>query len=348
MYEDLNVEDVKDRILSKVTTNIDVREGSFTNDMISAIAYEIWKAYQSLDAIVPMIYVDETSGFYIDKRCAEFGIERKEGTKATTTLYFTGTDGTTIPAGKVFLTSEGLEFTTNKEVKIIDGKANITATATEVGEEYNVRADTILRQYVNLSGLNSVTNTAAIGGTNVESDEALVTRFYDYLQKPSTSGNIAHYRQWATEVSGVGDAKVFSLWNGPGTVKVVIVDSDKLPANNELITETIKHIEEVRPIGANVTVVSGAAKEISISAEVVLASGYRLQDVIDEFKEVVTEYFKSIAFSLSYVSYAKVGTMLLSVEGVLDYNSLKINNTVANISLKDEEIPTLGTVELVV
>ena len=35
----------------------------------------------------------------------------------------------------------------------------------------------------------------------------------------------------------VGDVKVIPLWNGAGTVKIVIVDADNRPADSELISK---------------------------------------------------------------------------------------------------------------
>lgn len=66
----------------------------------------------------------------------------------------------------------------------------------------------------------------------------------------------------------------------------------------------------------------------------------------DIFENEITEYFKSIAFELNYVSYARIGTILLSADGVLDYSNLKLNGASVNIALNDEEIPVLGTVSL--
>jgi len=346
MYEDLTVEKIKSDILSRIHIDIDTREGSFTNDVISAVAYEIWKCYQSLDALLPIVFVDETSGEYIDKRCAEYGIIRKPGTKAKTTLIFSGVDGTVIPAGKAFLTASGLEFITDKDVTIEQGTATVTATAAEIGDAYNVAAGTINKQYVNISGLTSITNTPATGGTNPETDAALVKRLYLHLQSPATSGNVAHYRQWALEVPGCGDAKVFPLWNGPGTVKVLVVDENKQPATETLIQEIEEHIESLRPIGAKVTVVSAISKSINVSAKAILASGYSLQTVNKLFAEALTDYLRSIAFITTYVSYAKIGTILLGTDGVIDYSDLIINGTNTNIPLEDEEIPVLGRVDL--
>lgn len=346
MYEALTVEDIKNDILSRMKTDIDTREGSYTNDMISTVAYEIWNAYQSLDSMLPIVYVNETSGDYIDKRCSEYGIKRKTGTKATTVLTITGTNGVVIPNQKAFLTNDGLEFLTDKKVTVADGVAIVTATAAEEGSEYNVAAGTIVNQYVNLTGILSVTNAVATGGNEPETDAALVTRLYNYLQQPATSGNIANYKQWAMEVEGVGDVKVFPLWNGPGTVKVTIVDMDKQPVNETRIQKVAEYIETVRPIGANVTVASGVSKPINISATITLAPGYGTQAVRDELHRDLETYFKSIAFTMTYVSYAKIGNILLSTEGVLDYNNLLINEDNVNIALDDDEVPILSTVSL--
>ncbi len=346
MYENMEVEDIKSDIISNIKTDIDVREGSFTNDMISATAYEIWKMYQSLDAILPMIYIDETSGIYIDKRCAEYGITRKSGTKATAQLTFNGTNGIVIPKGKVFLTNEGLEFILDNDITIFGGAATGTATAQEVGDSYNVAADTIKRQFVNQSGISTVSNTLAAGGNNQETDQALLARLYNFMQKPATSGNANQYRQWALDVTGIGEAKVFPLWNGPGTVKVVIVDSEKQPVTVTMVNNVKEYIESVRPIGATITVVSGTGKIINNKAKLTIASGYTLQQISNLFKEAIKEYLKNTAFKSSYISYAKIGTILLGIDGVVDYSNLLINGGTANILLSEEEVPTLGIVEL--
>jgi uncharacterized phage protein gp47/JayE len=185
-----------------------------------------------------------------------------------------------------------------------------------------------------------------IPGADVESDEELRQRYLQHVQRPATSGNEAQYRQWAVEVSGVGDAKVFPLWSGPGTVKIAIVDTEKKPASSVLLDAVSDYIETVRPIGASVTVVSAVAKEITISATVTLATGYTLQGVINAFSSTLEAYMRDAAFAVTYVSYAKVGTLLLGTPGVIDYQELSLNGGTANVILADEEIPVLGTVDL--
>ncbi len=346
MYEDLTVETIKEDILNRITADIDTREGSFTNDMISGIAHEIWKLYQSLDALIPIVYIDETSGEYIDMRCEEYGIKRKPGTKAKAILYFTGTDGTIIPKDKIFLTAEGLGFLTDNAVTISSGAATTTATAEEIGDNYNVAAGTITGQYANISGLSAVTNAAAAGGTNQEADAALVARLYDYLQKPATSGNVAHYKQWALEVNGVGDAKIIPLWDGPGSVKVLIVGSNNEPVDNTIVEECAIHIEKNRPIGAAVTVISAEGIEINVDASVIIDGSTSNEKVQSDFKEAVTGYLRSIAFELYTITYNRIAYLLLDIDGVIDYTLLTINGDVENITIGEDQVPIVGMVEV--
>ncbi len=344
MYENLTVENVKSEIIGRMTSDIDTREGSVINDMISATAYEIWKSYQALDAIIPIAYVDETSGEYIDKRCAEYGIVRKAGKKAAVILTLGGTAGTVIPKAKIFLTADGLAFITNEQVVLKEGITTVIATAEEIGEKYNVEAGTITKQFVNLSGLASVTNEAASGGTDAETDEALVARLYEYLQRPATSGNAHHYKQWALEVDGVGNAKVTPLWDGPGTIRVLIVGNNYEPVDSVIVNNCIDHIEENRPIGATVTVVSAKGFEINVKANITIESKVTMEAVQKAFKDALESYLSSIAFEAYTVVYNRVAYMLLDIDGVVDYTTLTINGGSSNVVIGEEQVPILGTV----
>lgn len=343
MFEDKTPESIKAEILSNLTL-VDTREGSFTNDLVGPVALELWKLYESLKALLPIVFIDETSGEYIDKTAARYGITRKPGTKATAVMHFSGTDGTIIPKGTVFLTADGLQFTTDEAVTITEGVASVTVTAAEVGEIYNVAAGTITQQIISISGLESITNEAALGGTDPESDASLVARLYAYLQKPASSGNVYHYEQWALEVDGVGGVKVVPLWNGPGTVKVIIVGPDKGPVDASVVARCEEHIEEYRPIGAEVTVISAEGLTINVEATVELESTTTKAIVQETFAARLAEYLQSIAFEKYEVVYNRIAYMLLDIEGVIDYTSLTVNGGTSNITIGADQVPVAGTV----
>ena len=129
MFEDMTPERIRSRILSRLKTGLQTREGSFTNDIIAAAAAELSECYHSLDALLPAFYVDETSGQYIDKQAGIVGIVRKAGTAARCPIRFTGAEKALIPAGAIYYTASGLAFYLEDTVTIRDGTGEGTLTA---------------------------------------------------------------------------------------------------------------------------------------------------------------------------------------------------------------------------
>lgn len=345
MYEDITPESIKSEIVASLTTDVDTREGSYVDTLIGPVSLELWKVYTALNAALPIAFIDETSGVYIDKKCAEVGITRKAGTKAIVTLRFTGTDGATVPAGSAFLTLTGQEFVTLTAAVISGGAAEVAAKAEEIGAGYNVTAGTIINQYNSISGITAVTNpAAAAGGADAESDASLVQRYYAYLQTPATSGNVHHYEQWALETSGVGAVKVTPLENGPGTVGVLIVGPQKQPVDSEIVTACAAHIEANRPIGPVVTVASAEALAINVTATVSISTSTTAALVQAAFSASLDTYLKSIAFVKYELLYNQVAYLLMGIDGVEDFANLQINGAAESVTIVAKQVPILGTV----
>ena len=282
---------------------------------------------------------------YLDDKCWEYGIDRKIGTSAVGEVTFEGADGTSISNGTVIYHND-LYYVVLNDADISNGKADLIVEAYEMGKKYNVIRNTEFALKENIQGVTRVYAKEDFkGGSDTETDEELRDRYFDTIKKSYTSGNVAHYEAWTTEVSGVWLCKVYPLKNGNGTVEVVITDSNMLGASSELIESVKANIEEKRPIGANVSVVSATEKAINITANITLASGYSVEEVKSEFTNKVTEYLKDISFKSSYVSNARLGNLLLDTNGVFDYTEFKINNLSTNIALSDIEVPKLGTIE---
>jgi len=171
-------------------------------------------------------------------------------------------------------------------------------------------------------------------------------RYLKKVRRPATSGNPAHYKQWALEVEGVNDAVVDPLWDGAGTVKVTVIDDDKTKPDQTIIDNTAEYIEEQRPIGATVTVEGAEEVDIDVNADVELTSGGDLQNAEDEFKDKLKEYLKELAFEDQIVRYAEIGSILLNVEDVLDYENLEVNGGTSNVEVEKDEVAVVGTVSL--
>lgn len=348
MYESQTEQEIKQRMLDAVPSDLEKREGSFIYDAISPAAIELALAYIELDRVLQLGFAQTTYGQYLDYRAAEHGLTRKPATKATGQVTITGSEGTVVPSGSVFATGSGVRFVTTAEVTI-DATGQVVADieAEEAGASGNVPANTITVIPVAIAGVTGVNNPEPTsGGADEESDADLLARLLEKVRTPATSGNASHYKQWALEVAGVGDAKVFPIWNGPGTVKVVVIDSNKQPASAEIVQNVADYIEEVRPIGATVTVESATGLSIDITATIVLDTGAVLADVQAAFESALTDYLADIAFIQNYVSYAQVGSLLLDTPGVLDYSNLTLNGGTGNVTVGDTQVAVLGTVTL--
>jgi len=353
-YLNENEETIHRRMLEKAPPGIDTSEGSFFWDATRPGALEKARLIQfQLQNILQIFFVQTSYGTYLDYLGQVRGVTRLPATSATGNVKFVGQPGILVKAGTQVTTQSStnapaITFKTTEEGVInAEGEVVVRAECTEPGTAGNVPAGVIVLMAEPVEGIMAVTNPDPFtGGTDIEDNDAFRERILDAWRLPVTSGNKYHYKLWAREVQGVGEAKDLTKWNGPGTVKVVIVDGNKRAANLELLDAVTTHIEEMRPIGATVTVASAAEKQINITAEVTLAGGYTIAQVQQLYQEAVVSFFREIALVETYVSYAQLGKILLETPGVGDYANLLVNGAVNNVLLGEEEVPVLGTATL--
>ncbi|WP_455796642.1 baseplate J/gp47 family protein [Clostridium butyricum] len=333
-------------MLSKIDSSYDTSEGTFFFDVLMPIAIELEKMYKYANSITDKGFADTATGKDLDRIVEQFGINRKKSTKSTGYVEITGLSGSRIFAGeKVASDSISFIFLENKTVK--DKVVTVLVECETYGIDGNVPAGAIKYFPKTLQGLQSVTNKEAFtNGYDEETDEELRERYYIKVRTPATSGNIYHYQQWCLEVTGVGGCRIFPLWNGNGTVKCVIMDYNKKAADDSLINSVKEHIEENRPIGADVTVTSVLEKAISINVKLSIESGYSKDFAKEKIENSLNECFESIAFKKNYISYAKIGAIILSCEGIEDYTDLLVNNGISNINITEEEVCVLGGLEI--
>lgn len=320
-------------------------EGTFENDVLASNSIEFSKTEIELEQLCKAAFGDTAWDEFLTMRAAESGVIRKEAVQAIGVVTVTGNG--TVPQGSRFATTSGVLFETTQAVTI-KGSGTVPVRALTAGKVGNVAAGTITNIPMSIPGITSVTNTKeTTDGYDREDDESLRERYLTHVRTPGTSGNKYHYLEWATAVEGVGAAKVIPTWNGPTTVKVIIVDSNYGAASETLVQKVRDYIESVRPIGAVVTVISAVPKVINVAAAITGAVNE------ERFTLAVKNYFiqlekNSIAGNSisNTVSIAKVGALLLDSAGADDYTALKLNGGTTNILLKEEEIASLGTVTL--
>jgi uncharacterized phage protein gp47/JayE len=348
MFETETKDTVLERLLNGIADDIDKRQGSVTWDISSPAAIEFAQVYTALDQVLTFGFATEnTPSNYLDLRCSELGVYRKSSVKAIGQVTFNGPDGTLIPVGTRVRTdeAESVYFVTTHEGTILNGSATVDAEAETGGINGNVHQGQITIVLGNLAGIVTVINEDQFdGGVDTESDTSLLTRYYDKVRKPATSGNIYHYEQWAKEVPGVGDAKIYPLWNGAGTVKVVLLDDEKTTPAQTVVDAAVDHINKSAPIGATVTVVGASELPIHVSATLTMADGANAETVKEQFIDVLTEYLKSIAFTGELIRYTQIANLLLGIPPIIDYTDLTVNGGTSNIQPESEEVGVVGSV----
>ena len=350
VFEDRTPEVIKAEILAALTQSgveTDIREGSYTNTLISQVAYALWQHSQLLAGLLPIVFPGPDSGEYLDRHAAQLGMARQPGTKARAEVTFVGTDGTMIPAGTaVYAPDSGLRYLTLEAVTIADETAVAMVEAESIGADYNVPAGAITSMAVNVPGVDDLANLeAATGGADVESDADLSDRILDRKSLPITSGNPNHYIQWARETADVSYASCVPLWAGNGTVKVIIAGADKGPVDEEIRAACAAHIEEEKPIGATVTVVSVTESEIALTAAVTLVDGSSTTDVTNQLTAAVSALLTGQEFGTAVtIPYSRFLACLLQCEGVADYSAFAVAGGTAAVQIAAESVPAVGTV----
>lgn len=343
MYSQQTYEVIKSRTLDNINLDLDKREGSITNTLVSANSMSLAKAYIDMGDILSLGFIEDAFDTYLDKRVGEFGVYRKEGSKATGEIKVTGQEGTVLENGTSFLCND-LKFIMLNDVTIGESDDICHIEAEEVGYKYNLSSNSNFALTEANSNIESLINEKDFsGGVDVETDEELRNRFRKVVNNPSTSGNKAHYEEWALEVNGVGRAIVHPLWNGNGTVKVMVVGNDNNPVDEEIINNCKLHIEENMPIGCQLTVTTPTSLNVSIVASVELKEGYEISEIKEEFKTKLNEYLKTVTTELVY---SKVYGILVNLLGVGDITSLAINGNTSNITIAEDKIINISTVEL--
>lgn len=354
---DSNPEDIQERMMNSLPADIDDMPGGFPYDFTMPTALEKSELIQfHLVRTLMLMFPMWSWGEWLDLHGKQRGVVRKGANPASGYVTIEGIPKTRIAAGFVVCTpatdiSSSIEFRLDEEVIIPEtGKTTVSVTAVSGGVGSNTKGGTVILMSKPIDGITKLYNEEDItGGTDEEKDTALLERIMEKYESEGTSfiGNDSDYKRWSKEVTGIGDCIVVPAWNGPGTVKLVLVDSNGRPANDKLVQAVYDHIispndreKRLMPTGsADLTVVAADTKLINYScAKLSYDSSTNMEQIIEDFKKAVMQYYTE-AKTVNVVRYNKVHAILTNLPGVLDFEDLKLNGEEKNVSLDQNEYP---------
>ena len=353
MYENMTTEHILSELLSQAPDGIDTRPGSIFYDAVKGCALVIARQYADLDITANLIYIDTTGGEYLDRKAAEHGLSRYEATRAVYSFTYTGTAPT---IGSRFY-YDGLYLTL-----ALDSENNLFLVADQAGESSNyIESGTPAIPVNSISGLTSATFGAiSTYGTDKESDEGLRERLRRKISGPAENGNKAHYKAWCEEVDGVGRAKIVPLWDGPNTVKGVLISHNGTAVSSAVVSAVQQYVdpdgaglgEGAANLGAHFTAVSATELSINVTLTgVEPASGYTVAEATEAIRTAVIAYLKNQALTATdenstriYVS--AVGAEILALSSVSVYATLKLNNNTTYVTVASDKVAVIGTVSV--
>lgn len=349
MYENVTYEEILKRMLDKIPSNVDKREGSIIYDAIAPAAVELQLMYIELDVIMNEAFADTASREYLIRRASERGIIPKPATYAVLKGAFAPTNvdvlGKRFSCGTLNYVVIGQitdgEFAIQCETSGVDGNANL--------------GQMIPIDYI--QGLESAELTEIlIRGEDEEDTEVFRERYFKSFESQAFGGNIADYKQKTKTIQGVGGVKVTPTWDGGGTVLLTITNSEHKVASDELIEsvqETIDPTQDasgkgLAPIGHIVTVDTVEEASVNITTSITCDSGYSFDSLKSQIEEVVENYLSELRKTWEdnetlIVRSSQIDARILDIVGIIDIQNTYING-VKNFTTSKYQIPVLGGV----
>lgn len=351
MYEDQTYEEILNRSLDRVATDVDKREGSVVMNAVAPTSAEHAQLYIELAGIVDNGYADTAIREYLVKRCKERGITPEEATYAT----LKGEFDVDVPLGSRFSLDE-LNYAVTEFISIVGELRSYELVCETAGTEGN-------KYFGDLSPITYIGNPTIcrltellIPAEDEEDTEVLRARYYASFNSTPYGGNKQDYITKTNSLAGVGATKVIPIWNGGGTVKLIIIDSDFNSATSTLVNSVQEAIDPigfqgqgvgVAPIGHTVTVVSVENVSVVITTNITYNEGYSWATVSTEVNEAMEAYFLEMRKDWANQDYlmvrvSQIETRLLQITGILDVTGTKINGVEANLTLEYNQVPVLG------
>ena len=344
-------EELLKRMLDRIPSDVDKREGSIIFDAIAPAALELENLYLELSGILSHTYADTATGEYLDLRAKERGIKRAPATRAIVKGVFT-------PASVNVL---GKRFNCGEFNYTVMESASPPGTYLLQCEEPGARANNQTGSLIPIEYIQDLETAAivsvSIPGEDVESDDSLRKRYYQTLDSKSFGGNIADYKDRVSKINGVGGVKVTPVWNGGGTVKLTIIDSAFKAPDSDLVSRVQNIVDPpesgtgkgIVPIGHVVTVDGVKEKSITIDTEIAYQSGFNWSTSGNFIKTAIDKYFSDLCRAWQdsqslIVRISQVEMGILGCNGVLDVGNTKLNNSTSNLQLGPNEIPKRGAV----
>lgn len=354
-----SAEEIHERMMNELPEDIDDMPGGFAYDFTMPAALEKDELINfHLARTLQLAFPQFACGDWLDMHGAQVHIERRQATFAEGYVQVTAVEVTSIPAGTVFMTpqsetQDSIEYVSTEDVDIEEtGDALIPIRASEEGSASNVSAWSITMMGTPSDVISAVTNPEPVtGGTNRESDDDYYDRIAaEYQASMTFTGNDSDYIRWA-KAAGAGDCFVIDAPDGPGTVGLIVIDTDGRPASQELQDAVYNYI--VSPNDRSARLLPTACAQLTVSTTEMVEITYTitglvfdettsLEQIKSDFADAALNEYPT-AFNEGVLKYNNIRPLIKSISGISDFSTFLINGNTENITLSSGNYPQTGT-----
>lgn len=354
--EDLDVADITEdylreqAILMGMDLKVDTRQGSIYRDAAEGHIIRAAKFFDDLRQVGNIISISTCTGDVLDEKLHERGLSRNPP-EPTPAHYYCRYDGAVPHIGDL-CTCDGHDFSVESVGE------RVVIVSSEAGSDMNnLKSGTPVLPELDIDGLISCTlEEIAEPALDAEDDESARTRLINKVSGPAENGNIAQVQSWCESVEGVGRARIIPLWNGPMTVKAVIISREGKAVTSNIVSDVQDYVdpgisgmgEGMAAIGQFVTCVSAKEKKIDIDVAVIKKPEGTYSEVKEQLENALKAYCKELALGQwseeMQVRYNKVSAVITEMPIVIDHENLLINGSEGNVAFTVDEVPVPGEV----
>lgn len=354
-FDEFSADFLLERMLSRVDDTRDKREGSIIYDAQAPASIELSLVYMTLDWILKNIYGDTADREGLKAVARDRALTLFPATQAIVKGEF----NIELPLNARF-NFDKLNFMATKFLSKEDEYYYYELTCEEIGGIGNVPYGKLI-PIENINGLKHAIIVGVIKpGEEEEDTEDFRERYFRHINTNAYGGNIDQYLDWTHAIEGVGGVKVYPVWNGGGTVKIVFTDSNYNSPANELIEKVQEILDPVpnnqkgfglAPIGHLVTVEGAKKKDLNLSLNVTLRDNFEKTGLEAKIKKILEPYFLQLRKEWekdksTIVRVSKLESLILDIDGIIDVYDTKLENYERNGILNENEIPFLNMVTI--
>ena len=360
------------KMLDAVPDNVDKREGSIIYDALAPAALVMGQQSLDMANVIKETYIKTASGEFLDYRAIEHGTSRYPATQTEAKAKVLNDKKEPLDNVQI-----GDKFASigDSPIFYVVTKINDDLTVELTAEVKGYSANSYIGQILPVTP-NDLLSWAEITeitapARDVESDDHLRARLLSSQSWIAYGGNVADYLDMTSKIDEVGAAQIYPTWNGGGTVKVVILNNDLMPASASLVQKVKNALDPedkqaegygLAPIDHAVTVTAPEKLIVNVDIAVKLDDTKVTRYVKDSITKAVEGYFQSLREDWADINQklgrgyqetiyrSKILSQVMLTEGVVNAKLPSLNGKDADIDLifnnEKSQLPVVGTVTI--